>query len=121
MKASVFKKILKEAVREVFQEELKELLLEAIKSSKPILQESYTPAPPVRNQSSSEGSINFKKNIREEYAQLMDTINNPTPQNHIPSNESGYNPIGAHHGTVVNGALPDGEVSMGQIMGLTGR
>jgi hypothetical protein len=34
MKTNVFKKIIKEAVKEVFQEELKEILLESFKSSR---------------------------------------------------------------------------------------
>ena len=41
MKASEFKKLIKESVREVFQEELKEILLESIKSNKQNIVESY--------------------------------------------------------------------------------
>ena len=45
MKASEFKKLIKEAVKEVIQEELRDILLEAVKSPKQIVRESYTPAP----------------------------------------------------------------------------
>jgi phage baseplate assembly protein W len=45
MKASEFKKLIKEAVKEVIQEELRDILLEAVKSPKQIVRESYTPSP----------------------------------------------------------------------------
>ena len=34
MKSTEFKKLIKQAVREVFQEEMKEIILESLKSSK---------------------------------------------------------------------------------------
>jgi hypothetical protein len=43
MKTTDFKKLIKEAVREVIQEELKNILLEALKSPKQIIKESYPP------------------------------------------------------------------------------
>ena len=59
MKIQEFKKIIKAAVREAIQEELKDILLEAIKPSSGIIQEQkkavqVTPATPVFT--SSEGS-----------------------------------------------------------------
>jgi hypothetical protein len=41
MKSTDFKKIIKEAVREAIQEELKDILLEAVKAPKQIVRESY--------------------------------------------------------------------------------
>jgi phage baseplate assembly protein W len=43
MKPSEFKKLIKESVREAIQEELKDILLEAIKSNKQPITESYQP------------------------------------------------------------------------------
>jgi hypothetical protein len=44
MKSTDFKKIIKEAVREVIQEELKDILLEALKSPKQVVRESFIPS-----------------------------------------------------------------------------
>ena len=44
MKSTDFKKIIKEAVREVIQEELKEILLEAVRAPKTqVVKESFNP------------------------------------------------------------------------------
>jgi hypothetical protein len=43
MKSTDFKKIIKEAVREAIQEELKDILLEAVKAPKQVVRESYNP------------------------------------------------------------------------------
>ena len=45
MKIEGLKKLIKEAVREVIQEELKDILLEAVKSPRTTIQETYTPVP----------------------------------------------------------------------------
>jgi CMP-N-acetylneuraminic acid synthetase len=41
MKADIFKKLIKEAVREAIQEEMKDLLLEAVRSNKQPIRESF--------------------------------------------------------------------------------
>ena len=43
MKQSEFKKLIKESVREAIQEELKDILLEAVKGNKQSIVESYQP------------------------------------------------------------------------------
>ena len=44
MKSSEFKQLIKESVREVFREEIKEILLEAVRTPKAVVQEStYRP------------------------------------------------------------------------------
>ena len=45
MKLSELKNIVKSAVREAIQEELKDILLEAVKSPKPVVHESVTATP----------------------------------------------------------------------------
>ena len=51
MKTSVFKQLIKEAVKEVFQEEMKSILLEAVRAPKTIVNESLreTYTQPSRN------------------------------------------------------------------------
>ena len=54
-------------------------------------------------------------NFREQYAKVISESNGGVdPFQSTPS----YNPVGAHHGTVINGELPAGEVSLDQIMNL---
>ena len=120
MKTEALKKIIKEAVREAIQEELKEVLLEAVKAPKAVvtqpIQESIkstTPAPVTQTP---------KKSLKEQRQAYMDIIGE-TGLNMDSSHARGFgnkpfNPQGAGDTTSVNGALPDGEVNMVQIMGL---
>ena len=88
MKLTELKKVLKETVREVIQEELKDILLEAVKTPKVITQppimESFTPSVP-----------------------------SPTP---TTPNAQSFKPNPGMD--VTNGALPEGNVGMDQIMNL---
>jgi len=108
MKSTDFKKLIKEAVREAIQEELKDILLEAVKSPKQVVRESYTPptqkspkpdyAPP---------SIDF----RSKYAEVLgETAMSFTSQDVQPFRPQVSDPI--------NGNLGSGELGMDQIMGL---
>ena len=111
MKTAEFKKLIKESVREVFQEELKTLLLEAIKV--PIISErqfqtkiSQSPIVPL-NEEISDSDI--RNNIREMYANKMNgalTTGDLQKSSFIPR------PVN----TVGEGsALPEGEVGLDQI------
>ena len=120
MKTEALKKIIKEAVREAIQEELKEVLLEAVKAPKAVvtqpIQESITsttPAPVTQTP---------KKSLKEQRQAYMDIIGE-TGLNMNSSHARGFgnkpfNPQGVGDTTSANGALPDGEVNMDQIMGL---
>lgn len=101
MKVTELKKVLKEAVREVVQEELKDILLEAVKTqnSTPIV-ESKTIQQPQPN-------LEAQKAARASIMQNMMGGNPLTTQNT-------FNP----QGTMPGGDLPQGEVDLGQIMGL---
>tara|TARA_R110000823_G_scaffold188219_1_gene320302 strand:+ start:618 stop:950 length:333 start_codon:yes stop_codon:yes gene_type:complete len=106
MKTDIFKKIIKEAVREVFQEELKEILLESIKSSKQsLIKEHMVPQVDI---SSKPTEVNF--NMKEKY---MDVLNgmSMTSQDAKPR----FSPTTSDP---INGSLPEGEVGMDQIMNL---
>jgi hypothetical protein len=120
MKTEALKKIIKEAVREAIQEELKEVLLEAVKAPKAVttqpIQESITsttPAPVTQTP---------KKSLKEQRQAYMDIIGE-TGLNMNSTHARGFgnkpfNPTGNIDTTSANGALPDGEVNMDQIMGL---
>jgi hypothetical protein len=120
MKTEALKRIIKEAVREAIQEELKEVLLEAVKAPKAVttqpIQESITsttPAPVTQTP---------KKSLKEQRQAYMDIIGE-TGLNMNSTHARGFgnkpfNPTGNIDTTSANGALPDGEVNMDQIMGL---
>jgi hypothetical protein len=107
MKTTDFKKLIKEAVREVIQEELKDILLEALKSPKQIVRESYSPPSTPTQPAYAPPSIDF----RSKYAEALgETALSFTSQDAQPS----FRP----HGDPVNGNLGSGELGMDQIMNL---
>ena len=83
MKLTELKKILKETVREVVQEELKDILLEAVKTPKVVNQtpvmESYNPSIPTPSPTtpvmSAQEKRNAYKNILGETAASFNTSN----------------------------------------------
>lgn len=113
MKLTELKKVLKETVREVIQEELKDILLEAVKTPKVVTQtpvmESYNPSIPTPSPTtpvmSSQEKRNAYKNILGETAASFNTNNAQT-----------FRPNPGMD--MANGALPDGNVGMDQIMNL---
>jgi hypothetical protein len=108
MKSTDFKKLIKEAVREAIQEELKDILLEAVKSPKQIVKESYTPPTQTSQPSYAPPSIDF----RSKYAEVLgETAMSFTSQDIQPA----FRPQSSDP---VNGNLGTGELGMDQIMGL---
>jgi hypothetical protein len=111
MKTSVFKQLIKEAVREVFQEEMKSLLLEAVRAPKTVVNESLrdTYAQPhiekPRILSSEERRAVFGNMISEMSGNTTLTTRNVP--NFTPR------PIDP-----VNGSLPEGDLGLDQIMNL---
>lgn len=110
MKSTDFKKIIKQAVKEAIQEELKDILLEAVKSPKTIVQESYAsttnpiqPSQPTFAQPSVD--------LRSKYMDILDE----TALSFNSSQAQAFNPRGVDP---VNGNLGEGEVGMDQIMKL---
>ena len=115
MKSSEFKKIVKSAVKEAIQEELKDILFESFKSQKNISsiteniqynqQQHLTPPQP-------EVSLADK---RAKYEEAL----NGTQLNFTSNDVQSFNPQpGAD---AVNGSLGGGSVSMDQITNLMGR
>jgi len=123
MKVSQLKTIVKDAVREAIQEEMKDILLEAVKSPKQTLYENKMGIPTTDVAAPIPSPTNpvatkTKEEIRENYMNVLGgmmpgakgTVNVNT--NNIPlqvTNTDTSSP---------NGALPQGNVSMDQILGL---
>jgi hypothetical protein len=108
MKSTDFKKLIKEAVREAIQEELKDILLEAVRSPKQVVRESYAPPAQTSQPTYAPPSIDF----RSKYAEVLgETALSFTSQDAQPA----FRP---HSSDPVNGNLGAGEVGMDQIMGL---
>ena len=112
MKVNQLKTIIKQAVKEAIQEEMKNILLEAIKTPKTQIQENT----PVKQKPLDKKD---KKVIRENY---MSVLNGMMPgANGTLSATSADVPMqvnGPIDTTSANGSLPQGTVSMDQIMGL---
>ena len=116
MKISQLKTIVKEAVKEAIQDELKDILLEAVRAPKQITQPIN---PPTTQQTSLPETDKVK--LRENMMGVLDGMRpgaNGTMSattNNIPLQVNG-----AMDTSSPNGQLPQGEVSMNQIMGLMG-
>lgn len=117
MKLAELKNTLREVVREVIQEELKDILLEAVKSNKQPVYEQKSYAPPVAQQASPQASPEDKQNIRENYMNVLGDMKAQFTSGHVPQG-SGLQINGPVDTTSPNGKLPEGEVSMDQIMGI---
>ena len=114
MKATEFKKLIKESVREVIQEELKDILLEAVRAPK--IQSTSTPQPESTTQGTTPITSTEKKaimeNIMGDMRRGQDTLSfNSTDAQGMGA---GYNAQGALPG----GDLPAGNLGLDQIMGL---
>ena len=117
MKISQLKKIIKESVKEAIQEEMKDILIEAVRAPKQVVREMETPTPtnPVAQTNLPEKD---KLKLRENMMSVLDGMMpgadgtlSATSAN-VPLKVQG--PIDT---TSANGSLPDGNVSMDQIMG----
>lgn len=107
MKINQLKTIVKEAVKDAIQEELKDILLEAVKSPKQVIQN--TPPQPESIPTKS------REELRENYRNIL----GETAASFNSSNIGKPLQMGGNMDTTSpNGKLPEGEVSMGQIMGL---
>ena len=113
MKSTAFKKIIKECVREVFRDELKDILLESLKSNntKPAITESVAIPQPSLTSKPDPKSLVSK---RQAY---MDVIGE-TAMSFNSSDVGKFNPQGVDP---VSGKMPDGEVSLDQITNLIKR
>lgn len=111
MKSSELKNLIKEAVREAIQEELKDILLEAVKTPKVTTIASAPTAPVVEHQAPQQPVMSAQEK-RAAYQNILgDMSTNFTTAQVQPK----FTPQG---GDSINGQLPPGEVDMSQIAGL---
>jgi len=109
MKTTELKKFIKEAVREAIQEELKDILLEAVRAPKTqLVKEHVIPQVDI---SSRPPEITMDK--RQSYMDVLGETALSFTSKDVPR----FNPQGAD---TINGSLPGGDVGMDQIMNLLG-
>ena len=118
MKISQLKKIIKESVKEAIQEEMKDILIEAVRAPKQVVREMETPTPtnPVAQTNLPEKD---KLKLRENMMSVLDGMM-PGADGTLSATSANV-PLkvqGPMDTTSANGSLPDGNVSMDQIMGL---
>lgn len=113
MKADALKKFIKEAVREAVQEELKDILLEAIRSPKASIQETYSPVA-INNNNTPSISPNIQRDLRSMIGGEFETTFSANSSHVQPT----YNPSPSINTVGEGSALPGGEISLDQIMGL---
>ena len=118
MKLSQLKTIVKEAVKEAIQEEMKDILMEAVRSPKQTVYENRmgTPTMDVATPTSmsTDSRMAMRENIQNVLGGMMPGANgtlSATSAN-VPLQ------VGSGDTTSPNGSLPQGNVSMDQIMGL---
>jgi|TARA_B110000914_G_scaffold220125_1_gene229714 hypothetical protein len=126
MKLSQLKSIVKDAVKEAIQEEMKDILIEAVRAPKQTVYENRmgtpttdvaapSPMNPVMQTSMPDDKrMAMKENIQNVLGSMMPGANgtlSATTAN-VPLQ------MGSGNTTSPNGSLPDGNVSMDQIMGL---
>ena len=115
MKVDLLRKIIKETVKEAIQEELKEVLYESFKSGdRPQAMPPSTMVPPSIQPKSAPTDSG---QIRENYMGVLGEMRNNVTSGQ-PITTQGVNVQGPVDTTSPNGKLPEGEVSMDQIMGI---
>ena len=125
MKISQLKKIIKESVKEAIQEEMKDILIEAVRAPKQVVSEykssevnvgQPSPTNPVAQTNLPEKD---KLKLRENMMSVLDGMM-PGADGTLSATSANV-PLkvqGPMDTTSANGSLPDGNVSMDQIMGL---
>ena len=109
MKISQLKTIVKEAVKEAIQDELKDILLEAVRAPKQVIQSS-----PPQTKLPEQDKVKLRENMMGVLDSMRPGANGTmsATTNDIPLQVTNADTAGP------NGQLPQGNVSMDQIMGL---
>lgn len=113
MKSTELKKMIKDAVKEAIQEELKDILLEAVRAPKgsvAVMQESINPEPPTT------GVPTQPSMTAEQKRSLYEQALGETTLNFNSSNAQSFKPQAGYD--AANGTLPSGDVDMSMIAGL---
>ena len=112
MKLDALRKIIREEVKGAIQEELKDILLEAVRAPKNVVVESQSTqqvAPPVNTQLAAQQKAQLQEALRNTMAPDMNFTSQNVQQPLRVTSTDTMSP---------NGKLPEGDVSMDQIMGL---
>ena len=119
MKLSQLKSIVKDAVKEAIQEEMKDILLEAVRSPKQVVSEYKPTTANVGNPSPTNPvATKTREEIRESYMNVLGGMM-PGADGTISANTNSIPlQVTSTDTASPNGKLPEGEVSMNQIMGL---
>lgn len=110
MKVDVLKKMIKESVKEAIQEELKDILLEAVRSPKTVVNESRDIYAQPHLEKPKQLTPAERKAMFGGLLKEMQQGGTTTSQY---AGEFNPQPV-----DTINGALPEGSVSLDQIMGL---
>ena len=108
MDVTKFKKIIKEAVRESIQEELKDILLEALKSPKGNMVNEQIRT--INTPSSEMSGFDRRAAIQNILGETQRAFTSNDVQTFVPTSVD-----------PVNGTLPSGDLGMDQIMNLIGK
>jgi hypothetical protein len=119
MKLDILRKIIREEVKGAIQEELKDLLLEAIRSPKPVVEtQTYNPAftagyisPSTTTSTATISKEQLRENYRNILGETAASFNTSQVGKPLQLN-------GSMDTASPNGRLPEGEVPMNMIMGL---
>lgn len=116
MKVSQLKSIVKEAVKEAIQEEMKDILLEAVRSPKqPVLEHKSINTSVGTPSTTNPIATKTREELRESYRNILGETATGFNSSMVGKPLQMSGPVDT---TSPNGKLPDGEVSMDQIMGL---
>ena len=113
MKPTDFKKLIKEAVKEAIQEELKEILLEAVRAPKTVVHES------IRDTYAQPHIESPKQLTAAERRDMFSGILGEMQNGGVATSQyaGNFNP----QAVGPDGALPEGNVGLDQIMALMGK
>ena len=113
MNTTLFKNLIKESVRDVFREELKDIIVEVLKSNNgSIINENQPHNKYIQNSTfdKSEQTLD-KADFRKKFQQSIEGDN-------LQLNENDKSTFRPRSIDVINGELPSGNVGLDQIMGL---
>tara|TARA_Y100000385_G_scaffold249687_1_gene271247 strand:- start:3693 stop:4043 length:351 start_codon:yes stop_codon:yes gene_type:complete len=112
MKLSQLKSIVKDAVKEAIQEEMKDILMEAVRSPKQTVYENRMSTPSTQSTLPETDKVKLRENMMN----VLDGMR-PGANGTLNANTSNV-PLQVTSTDTMNGSLPQGEVNMDQIMGL---
>ncbi len=118
MKLSQLKTIVKESVKEAIQEEMKDILMEAVRSPKQTVYEHNISTPTTDVAAPTPMSTDNRMAMRENIQSVLGSMMPNASGNIKATTNSMPLQVGSVDTTSPNGQLPQGNVSMDQIMGL---